>query len=313
MIAENKLSFWRRFLIYQKERFPFLTHGPLILMFTFSAISYSRICRGQEGFISTTDFVVGFITTLALFFLLRILDEFKDQEIDAKYRKELPVPRGLVSLKELKWVGIVVVMIQFVVILLGHPSMFVFYLIVMAYLALMTVEFFIHDWLNDHMWAYTGSHMVIIPLVDIYASGLDWYIDGDQPHLGLLFFFGVSYFNGIVLEVGRKLKAPQDEKEGVVTYSGLLGYTKGVYLWIAVLFITASIASAACYYAGLSVISYYVLALFFTICLYAAFKYKKTPNQKNSKLVEIMAGVWTLLMYGTLGGVSGLFNFLIPN
>ena len=311
MINENKLPFLSRFLIYQKERFPFLLHGPLILMFTFSAIAYSRICRGQEGFINMSDFVVGFITTLCLFFLLRILDEFKDQDIDEKYRKELPVPRGLISLTELKWVGVAVMAIQITVILLGHPSMFLFYLIVIAYLVLMTFEFFVHEWLNDHIWVYVGSHMIIIPLVDIYASGLDWYVDGDQPHIGLLLFFGVSYFNGIVLEIGRKLKAPEDEKEGVLTYSGMLGFAKGIYLWMGILLITATIASAACYYADLSVLSYYILAVFFGICIYFAFRYKNLPNQKNSKLVEIMSGVWTLLMYGTLGGISGLTNFFI--
>ncbi len=310
-MEENKLPFWKIFVIYQKERFPFLFHGPLILMFTFSAISYSRICRSQEGFINVSDFVVGFITTFCLFFLVRIVDEFKDKEIDAKYRKELPVPRGLITLKELKWVGVVVVLIQVAAIGFIHPSMFLFYWIVIAYLSLMTVEFFMHDWLNGHMWAYVGSHMVIIPLVDIYASGLDWYLDNEGPHLGLFFFFGVSYFNGIVLEIGRKLKTPKAEKEGVVTYSGLLGFTKAAYLWMAILTITLTLAAAASYYADLSVISYYVLAAFYLICLFFAFRYSQDPSAKNSKYIEVMSGVWTLLMYGTLGGVAGLVNFLI--
>jgi len=47
----NNQSFIRRFLTYQKERFPFLAHGVMISAFTFSAVSYSRICRGEEGFI----------------------------------------------------------------------------------------------------------------------------------------------------------------------------------------------------------------------------------------------------------------------
>jgi len=309
-MIKNESPFWKRFLVYQKERFPFLLHGPLILMFTFSAISYSRICRHQEGFIDTKDFIVGFITTLCLFLLVRILDEFKDKEIDAKYRKELPVPRGLVTLGELKWVGIVTVIIQVAAILLVQPSMFIFYLIVIAYLALMTVEFFAHDWLNNHMWAYVGSHMIIIPLVDIYASGLDWFKEGASPHIGLLFFFGVSYFNGIVLEIGRKLKTPNAEKEGVITYSGMLGYSKGSQLWIVILLITAGIAVAACYYAQLSNISYYVLAVAFSICVFFAIKYKNNPSKKNSKAIEIMSGIWTLLMYGTLGGIPGLINYL---
>ncbi len=307
---ELDLPFWRRFLIYQKERFPFLAHGPLILIFTFSAIAYSRICRGKEGFIEINDFIVGTITTICLFLMVRILDEFKDQDIDAKYRKELPVPRGLIKLKELKIVGIIVVLIQIACILIVHPSMFLFYFIVMAYLALMTVEFFAHDWLNNNMWAYVGSHMIIIPLVDIYASGLDWYLDGAKPHLGLLFFFGVSYFNGIVLEVGRKLKHPADEKEGVVTYSGMMGYKKGTRLWIIILLITASIAAAACYYASLHPISYIILAVLLMICLFFAFRYLKKPSKSASKGLEIISGVWTLIMYATLGGIPGLLKYL---
>ncbi len=310
-MSEQTLPLLKRFWIYQKERFPIFAHGPLILMFTFSAISYSRICRGKEGFIDTSDFIVGCITTFCLFLMVRILDEFKDADIDAKYRTELPVPRGLVKLSELKVLGFLVVALQIAVILLVHPSMFVFYLIVMAWLALMTVEFFAHEWLNKHMFWYVASHMVIIPLVDIYASGLDWYLDGDKMHLGLLFFFGVSYFNGIVLEIGRKLKKPSEEKEGVVTYSGMHGPAKGTTLWILFLLITALIAAGACYYAALSVISYYVLAAVFIVCLIVALRYKKNPESSASKHVEIMAGIWTLLMYGVLGGIPGLLNFLL--
>jgi 4-hydroxybenzoate polyprenyltransferase len=310
MTEENQLPFLRRFWIYQKERFPIFGHGPLILMFTFSAVSYSRICRGVEGFIKTEDLLVGFLTTFCLFFLVRILDEFKDAETDAKYRQELPVPRGLISFKELKILGFVVLAIQVLAILLVHPSMFLIYLVVMAYLALMTVEFFAHDWLNNHMWAYAGSHMLIIPLVDIYASGLDWFIDGSSPHFGLVFFFAVSYFNGIVLEVGRKLKAPEKEKEGVVTYSGLLGYKKGARLWIAMLILTASIAAGACYYADLSPLSYYILGFILLVCILLGIQYIRNPTPALSKRLELMSAVWTLLMYGTLGGVPGIINYL---
>ena len=153
--------------------------------------------------------------------------------------------------------------------------------------------------------------MVIIPLVDIYASGLDWYLDKDKMHLGLLFFFGVSYFNGIVLEIGRKLKRPSEEKEGVVTYSGIHGPQKGTNYWILFLFITAAIATGACYYANLSYISYIALGVMFMVCLFFAFKYKSNPESSASKHVEILSGIWTLLMYGVLGGIPGLISFLL--
>ncbi|WP_235297607.1 UbiA family prenyltransferase [Portibacter marinus] len=310
IVNQNQLPLYKRLWIYQKERFPIFGHGPLILMFTFSAISYSRICRGVEGFIASKDLWVGFLTTFCLFLLVRILDEFKDADTDRQYRKELPVPRGLISFKELRILGVIVLIVQVLAILLVHPSMFVIYLVVMAYLALMTVEFFAHDWLNKHMWLYAASHMMIIPLVDIYASGLDWYLDGDQPHLGLFYFFGVSYFNGIVLEIGRKLKAPSQEKEGVVTYSAMMGYRRGVVLWMIILGVTALIAAAACYYAGISIYSYYVLALMLLVGLILGQQYLRHPTTVRSKRLELISGVWTLVMYGTLGGVPGIIKII---
>jgi 4-hydroxybenzoate polyprenyltransferase len=162
---ENKLPFVSRFLIYQKERFPFIAHGLMISAFTFSAVSYSRICRGESGFISWSDLIIGIFATITLFFLVRIFDEFKDQADDAKYRKYLPVPRGLISLKELKIIGLIVAVIQVSTIAIFQTEMLYLYLLVLVYLMLMGVEFFVPEWLKKRHLIYITSHMVIIPLI----------------------------------------------------------------------------------------------------------------------------------------------------
>ena len=118
----------------------------MIGAFSFSAVSYSRICRGAKGFIEMPVFIAGVFTTLSLFLLVRIFDEFKDHEDDIKYRKYLPVPRGLISLKELFYIGAVVVVLQ-VAVNLYFPKMFLIYLVVIGYLCLMGKEFFIAEWL----------------------------------------------------------------------------------------------------------------------------------------------------------------------
>lgn len=202
-------GFLSRFWTYQSERFPFLAHGPLIAVFSFSAIAYSRLCRGATGFIDWKIYLAGVFCTVTLFLLVRIFDEHKDAEDDALYRPELPVPRGLISLSELRRVGHVVFVLQLLVITTFFPKMFWFFGIVLAYLCLMGVEFFVPDWLRRHQFWYVTSHMFIIPLVDVFASGLDWYLGGFAPPAGLLFFFLVSYLNGIVLEIGRKIRPPR--------------------------------------------------------------------------------------------------------
>ncbi len=303
---ENSFSFIKRFFIYQKERFPFLAHGAMISAFTFSAVSYSRICREQDGFIHWSDFLIGIFATITLFFLVRIFDEFKDKDDDKKYRKYLPVPRGLISLKELKTIGFIVGVTQISVIAVFQPEMIYLYLIVLAYLMIMGVEFFVPEWLKQRQVIYIASHMVIIPLIDIYASGLDWLLDGAEPHWGLVWFFAVSYINGLVLEFGRKIRTPETEEEGVVSYTGLYGTKGGATIWIVLMFATMLLAMGASYYADYSWMAFAVFGLFFVLCSLPGWLFLKKATVKRTKYIEYASAGWTILMYLSLGGVPML-------
>ena len=184
---ENNSSLLKRLYIYQKERFPLLGHGILITAFSFSAISYSRISRGESNFVSMKAFLIGIFTTITLFLLVRIFDEFKDAKDDAAYRKNLPVPRGLVKLSELRTIAIIVIVLQIAINAFFFPKMLLLYALVMVYLFFMTKEFFIEEWLRKNQFWYVVSHMFIIPLVDVYASGLDWLLENEAAPKGLLF------------------------------------------------------------------------------------------------------------------------------
>ena len=56
-----------RWLVYQRERFPVLAHGPLIAAFSLSAVSYSALLRGERAF-ALSSAAVAFGTAF-LFFL----------------------------------------------------------------------------------------------------------------------------------------------------------------------------------------------------------------------------------------------------
>lgn len=306
---ENKKSFLWRINQYQKERFPVLGHGVMIAAFSFSAIAYSRICRGAEGFVDWSTYLIGIFTTVSLFLLVRIFDEFKDQDDDAKYRSDLPVPRGLVTLDELKKIGIVVFILQVAINAYFFPKMLIIYSVIIIYLLLMGKEFFIADWLKKHQFWYITSHMFIIPFIDIYASGLDWLLEGVSAPQGLLFFFAVSYMNGIVLEIGRKIRTPEQESEGVLTYTSMLGTAKAVQLWIVVLFATLCLSWTAAHYAGYGITGWIALSIAFVICALPAFLFLKNQTPKLAKGIEITSALWTLLMYLTLGGIPMLLQF----
>jgi len=307
-IGSNNKNILSRLWLYQSERFPVFAHGILIAAFTFSAISFSRLSRGVEGFIRLDHFMVGLATTFSLFFMMRVLDEIKDKETDARYRSHLPVPRGLVSIRELLVVGILLAVFTLGLILFFYPKMIFLMVVVLTWLSLMTVEFFAPNYLNKRLLLYATLHMLIIPLIDLYASGLDWFLEGSKPHFGLVIFFAVSFFNGLVIEIGRKIKAPKDEAEGVQTYTSQLGTNRGVILWMVITTITFMIACYAVFYVGLSFISVGVLSLFYLVLMILGCNFHRSKSSNNAELIEKASGLWTLSMYLIIGGLPGLIN-----
>ncbi|WP_417611708.1 UbiA family prenyltransferase [Owenweeksia hongkongensis] len=305
----SNLSFLKRLYIYQKERFPLLLNLVSVSVFTFSAVSYSIICGGNSDFITIKDFVVGVFVTYTLFMLVRIFDEHKDRVEDAKFRSYLPVPRGVVSLSELRNVGILIGVLQITAILVFQPSMIWLQLMVLAYLSLMAVEFFVPKYLKSRQILYITSHMFIIPLIDIYSSGLDWNLKGESPHIGLLFFFVVSYMNGLVLEFGRKMRSKENEEVGVVSYTGLYGLKRATIYWMLLLFVTYLSAVLAANFVGYGMQGFLVLTVLFGLCVVPGFLFINKKDRKSSKLIEISSGIWTVAMYLSLGAIPMLENF----
>src|SRR5262249_2483608 len=187
--------------------------------FSASAVCFSSLVRGHIARPRLASLLVAFVTCLLFFLQLRIADEFKDFEDDSRFRPYRAVPRGLVKLRELAWVGVAAGLIQLAPALALKPALVWLLAIAWTYLALMTREFFVRDWLKSHAVVYMTSHMVIMPIVDLYATACDWMVAGFRtPPPGLIWFLIVSYLNGLVIEIGRKVRVPADEEHGVETY-----------------------------------------------------------------------------------------------
>ena len=293
-----------RFWVYQTERFPILGHGILIAAFSFSAIGYSMLLRGQIEWPSLAVVGVGFATAFLFFLQLRIADEFKDFEEDARFRPYRPVPRGLISLRELGVLGILTALAQLSMALWLEPGLVPILLLVWAYLGLMSKEFFIRRWLKAHPITYMWSHMLIVPLIDFYTTACDWRVAGTAiPHGGLAWFLIVSFFNGIVIELGRKIRAPLDEEEGVETYTILWGRPKAIAVWLGALLFTALSAGMAAWQIGFALPVIGLLAALLIIALVFALRFLHQPDTVRAKMIETMSGVWTLLMYLSIGTV----------
>jgi 4-hydroxybenzoate polyprenyltransferase len=298
----------RRWWIYQRERFPLLGHGPLIAAFSFSALSFSTLLRGQVTLPATAPVLVAFVTALLFFLQLRIADEFKDFEEDSRYRPYRPVPRGLVTLRELGVLGFLAALVQLGLALWLHPSLVLFLAAAWAYLVLMSKEFFVPEWLKAHPIPYMVSHMVIIPLVDLYATACDWWVAGEGPPRGLIWFLVVSYFNGLVIEIGRKIRGPKEEETGVNTYSALWGRRNAVLVWLGSLLTTAACAFVAAWQIDFAVPVGVLLAVLLLAAGLVAGRFLHQPEAGRAKRIETASGLWTILMYLSLGAIPLLLR-----
>lgn len=298
-----------RWILYQRERFPLASHVPLVAAFSASAVCFSSLVRGRVALPSAAALGGAFLTSLLFFLQLRIADEFKDLEEDRRYRPYRPVPRGLVTLRELAWLGAGAALVQLATALMLDPALVWLLLVTWTYLALMTKEFLAARWLKAHPVAYMTSHMLILPLVDLYATACDWRVAGRaSPPAGLAWFLAVSFLNGIVVEIGRKTRAEADEEHGVETYSALWGRRGAIAGWLFAVLLTAAAAWQASIRIGTAVPMAGVLAVLAVSCAIVARRFIRSSSAGTGRWIESMAGVWTVVMYVALGAAPLAFT-----
>jgi 4-hydroxybenzoate polyprenyltransferase len=143
--------------------------------------------------------------------------------------------------------------------------------------------------------------MLVVPLIDLYATACDWVPAGAAPPAGLGWFLAASFFNGIVVEIGRKLRAPADEEPGVETYSAVWGRPRAVAGLLGALALAAGCATLSGRLVGVQAVT--ALAGL-TACAAAAMlglSFVRSPAPGSGKRFEALSGVWTLAMYVCVG------------
>ena len=291
----------RRLWIYQAERFPLAAHGLLVAVIAVAGVGFSSAARGAEQPPSVAAFLTAFAVAFAFFFQLRVADEFKDYADDAAYRPYRAVPRGVVTLRELAIAAVIAVGVQTLLTLWLSPALFWPLAAGWAYLGLMRVEFFAPAWLKAHSLLYMLSHMAILPLIFVYITGCDWLVAGAAPPPGLGWFLAAGYCNGMVIEIGRKMRAPADEEEGVETYSKLWGPGGAAAAWLAALTLAGVCgALAAGAYGGTAPIAGLAGALAVT-GLALALRYERLPSSARAGAIEKYSALYVLALYAGVG------------
>ncbi len=299
-VAENRLPLWHRLWIYQAERFPLFRHGPLIAVFAAAGMALSA-ALSQRALPGAENFGAAAIVALLFFFQLRVCDEIKDAARDRQWRPERPVPRGLVTQRELVWLALAGAVLQIALAAALSPWLLILLGAVWAWMALMAAEFFMPRWLAARPTPTMLSHMLIMPMIDFFIVACEWVPAGGGMAAGLWPFLALSFVNGCVLEIGRKTWAPENEKPGVESYSATWGPAKAVQIWLIFLFAATALTLITGHIAG-------ALALAATLAIAAAslataigLAFLRQPSRGAQKRLENCAGIWVLASYLALG------------
>lgn len=287
---------------YQAERFPLLRSGVLVAVFAASGVTLSSVLGGRS-LPGPGAYGCAFLVTFGLFFQLRAADEVKDLEDDRRYRPERAIPRGLVSLRLVVGIAAGIAVVQAALTWFYAPALLALLLLVWGWMALMSAEFFAPAVLRAKPVLYLVSHMLVMPLIDLWITAVDWLPRGGVPPAGLVPALLLSLANGTVLELGRKTWAPQSERPGVETYSALWGPGAAARTWLGVLLAAAVLAALTGAAAGAA----WPVAALAAVALAAAgstgWSFLRRPDPAAQRRLDGAAGLWVLASYAALGAV----------
>lgn len=305
--AGNQTSLAKALWLYQAERFPIARTGFLLAIFSSASLCVSAHL-GLRPLPTLWTFIGVWAVVLMLFFQMRVCDEIKDYEDDLRFRPERPIQRGLISLTLIKGLGAACIPLMLAITYFLSPGLIVFLALVWLWLGLMTVEFFAATWLKARPFLYLASHMAIMPLIDIFITAAEWLPAGQSPPNGLWLFIALSYANGCVIEIGRKVWAPENERPGVETYSALLGPKRSAYLWAGFAALAYLLLLGVGFVAGALLIIALLGALMLALVSFMAARFAKAPDAGGQKKIDQLSGLWVLACYSLAGFVPILIT-----
>lgn len=283
----------KKWYTYQKERFPILIYGSYMLTIVISVFFVSNYIKNGNSIswnkLEWIKLIPMFLSAFLQFLMIRIVDEFKDYKEDCKYRPYRPVPRGLVTLKELAVVFAICAIIQLVISIVYSniiPLIFVW-----LFFLIMSKGYFIKKFIDKHLLFEVFLDEILMPILVIYLIGfIDINIITNSVIIYVFLF--LTYIISWIVEFARKIRCKEDEEMGVRTYTAVLGIKKAtVFLW-----------GLETVLLGLNVFLLWNKNIYLPIVLYSLISifnllFIIKQNRKMAKLVELSANIYIMIVY----------------
>ena len=282
-----------RLRAYLAERFPLLGHGVLIFSF-YSSNQFLAHALGQPSEPMRYDLnsLCGYLTILCFFLHLRVIDDHKDYAADCRHFPDRVLQRGVVTLNELKLLGGAAIVLEFIFAALCGSATVIAVLTVFLFSLLMLKEFFVADWLKQRFLVYASVHMLIMPLLAMVVYSFAtrqtlW----EAPRWYWLYSF-VGFFVAFNWEVSRKIRAPEEEIDGVDSYTRLFGTWGAAYLVLVIRVIDTGLVTLVGLHLRLSVWFYLMLVLLFMVCMVGFIQFRFQTSPATAHRMEIYAGIY---------------------
>ncbi len=292
-----------RFKAWLDERFPF-ANAPAFFLFYLTAGAVAAHATGGVVTVGWTD-IVSCLVVWSMFLLLRVLDEHKDYADDVIHHPERVLQRGLITLGHLKvaGAGAMALTLLWSVTRAGPtaPPMLA-WAIMMGWAWLMAAEFFCGAWLKQRLLLYALSHMAIMPLVAWWCVTLR--LPDASPTTATWLVVLLFFLTGLAFEIGRKTRGPEEEREGVDSYSKIFGTRGSAVVLLGVTVVIAAVITALVLHltGGTSLwLLGFVAAGTLLVCATIA-KFLAAPSAGGRKLNEKSLGLLALLGYGAIIG-----------
>jgi len=284
-----------RWKAYFDERFPLLAYGVLIVSFYSSNqfLAHTLTSPGEPMQYDLSS-LLGSVTLLCLFFHLRVFDDHKDFTADCRYYPNRVLQQGVVTLNELKVLGGIAIAMEFVLGALCSTASLVSVLLAFCFSLLMFKEFFVRNWLKRHFLVYTSTHMLIMPLlaIVIFSFATRQY-PWKAPGWFWLYSF-VGFFVVFNMEVSRKIRAPEEEIEGVDSYTKIFGTYRAAYLVLLIRVIDTALVALVGYHLQVSAWFYISLVALFGVCMIGFFQYRVWTTPKTARQMGTYAGMYII-------------------
>ena len=291
----REAPFATRLRAYLRERFPLLGHGLLIASYGSSNQFLARaLTRPGERMHYDWSSLSGAVVLLCLFFHLRVFDEHKDYAEDCRNHPDRVLQRGLITLRDLRRFGAVAIATELVLASLHSLAALTAVLIALGFSVLMLKEFFVGPWLRRHFLLYAVSHMLIMPLLALVVFS---FATGRWPWTAPGWFWlyaCVGFFVTFNWEVSRKIRTPEEEIEGVDSYTRVFGTYGAAYVVLGIRAVDTLLVLLVGLHLGLSRWFPAVLVLLFAVCMVGFLQYRFRTSPKAARRMELYAGIYII-------------------